>query len=127
MRKDHLRRKAIWIPFALTLMLGLAAGMIQRTRRVKVTTNVARVEADIREHVPVGSSRADVASYLDQRGIQHSYIDQSKGEPEYSTEMAMVPGASRSLLIRGDIQILFKFDNQARLTHYSVHEIFTGP
>jgi hypothetical protein len=39
----------------------------------------------------------------------------------------MIRGTSRSWLIRGDSQILFKFDNQDRLIDYKVQEIFTGP
>jgi hypothetical protein len=123
-----MRRKSLWVVFALALIVGVLAGMIQWTRRVKMTTDVARVEADIREHLPTGSSRADVASYLDQRGISHSYVDESKGAPEFSrTEIAMVRETSRTWLIRGDIQIFFKFDGQGKLTNYSVKEIFTGP
>jgi hypothetical protein len=123
-----MRRKYLWIGFALALLVGLAAGMIHRAQRAQVTTDVAKVEADVREHLPVGSSRAEVASFLDQRGIPHSYVDESKGAPEYSrTEMAIIRGASESWLIRGDIQILFKFDEHGKLLKHSVREIFTGP
>jgi hypothetical protein len=34
---------------------------------------------------------------------------------------------SGSWLVRGDIEITFKFDNREKLTGYSVREIFTGP
>jgi len=123
-----MRRKSIWIVLALALTVGLAAGVIQRARRVHVTTDVAKLEADVREHLPPGSSRAEVASFLDQRRIPHSYVDESKGAPEYSrTEMAMIRGATQSWLIRGDIQILFKFDDHGRLIKYTVEQIFTGP
>jgi hypothetical protein len=110
-------RKSLWIGFALVLVVG----MIEWTGRVEVTTDVTRVEADIRERLPMGSSRADVASYLDQRGIPHSYVAESK------TEMAMVREASRSWLVRGDIQILFKFDDHGKLISHSVKDVFTGP
>lgn len=121
-------RKYLWIAIVLILIVALAAGVIQRTRQVQVTTDAARVEADVREHLPAGSSRAEVASFLDQRGIQHSYVDDSKSAPEYNhTEMAMIRGASRSWLIRGDIQILFKFDDQGRLIKHTVQPIFAGP
>ena len=39
----------------------------------------------------------------------------------------MIRGASQSWLIRGDIQILFKFDEHGKLLKHSVTEIFTGP
>src|SRR5260370_41753134 len=110
-----MRRKSIWIVLALALIVGLAAGVIQRARRVHVTTDVAKLEADVREHLPAGGSRAEVASFLDQRRIPHSYVDESKGAPEYSrTGMARIRGATQSWLIRGDIQILVKFDDHCR-------------
>jgi hypothetical protein len=128
MKEVLMRRKSLWIGLALALLAGLAAGMIHRAQRVQVTTDVVKVEADVREHLPVGSSRAEVASFLDQRGIPHSYVDESKGAPEYSrTEMAIIRGTSQSWLIRGDIQILFKFDEHGKLLKHSVREIFTGP
>ena len=128
-----MRRKSLWIGLslallALALMVRWAAGVIHRTQRVKVTTTVEKVEVDVSEHLPVGSSRAEVESFLDQRRIPHSYVDESKGAPEYSrTEMAMIRGASQSWLIRGDIQILFKFDEHGKLLKHSVSAIFTGP
>ncbi len=121
-------RKVYWIALGLVVLTGLATGMIYRARRIKTTVDVASVERDIRDHISLGSSKGKIESYLDQRGIQHSYIEQSNGAPEYErTETAMIRGASHKGLVRGDIQILFKFDDQGRLTHYSVKEILTGP
>jgi hypothetical protein len=121
-------RRFLWIGLALMALAGLVVGMIYRARRAKATVDVANVENDVRAHLPVGTSRGEVASYLDQRAIQHSYTEESKQTPEYSrTEMAMIRGVSRTWLVRGDIQILFRFDDHGRLTNYSVQEIFTGP
>jgi hypothetical protein len=121
-------RKVYWTAPALVVLTGLIIGMIYRTRRAKTTVDVTSVEKDIRDHISLGSSKGEVESYLDQRGIQHSYIDQSKGAPEYErTETAMIRGASHEGLVRRDIQILFKFDDQGRLIHYTVKEILTGP
>jgi hypothetical protein len=123
-----MRPKSLWIVPALALLVALAVGVIQRARRVQVMTDVARVEADVRERLPEGSSRAEVAAFLDLRGIQHSYVDESKNAPEYNrTEMAMIRGVTRTWLIRGDIQILFKFDDHSRLIKYTVQQISTGP
>jgi hypothetical protein len=123
-----MRRHSLWIVLAFALIVALAVGVIQRARRVHVTTDVAKLEADVLEHLPAGSSKAEVTSFLGQRGIPHSYVDESKGAPEYSrTEMAMIRGATQSWLIRGDIQILFKFDDHGRMIKYTVQQIFTGP
>jgi hypothetical protein len=121
-------RKLLWLTLAMVVSAALVAGTISRTRRGKVIIDVAKVEKDLHEHLNVGASRAEVESYLDQRGIQHSYIAQSMARPEDSrTELAMIRESSRSWLVRGDIHIVFKFDDREKLTHYSVTEIYTGP
>lgn len=120
-------RKLLWLVFVLMVTAGLLFGLIYRARRLKATVSVAKVEKDIRDHLPIGASRAEVAAYLDQRGIQHSYVEESQ-QPEYRhTEMAMIRESSRTWIIRGDIQIFFRFDEDGKLTSYSVKEIFTGP
>jgi hypothetical protein len=121
-------RKLSWVALVLVFLAGLTAGVIYKTRRDNATPDVASVEKDIGDHLPLGTLRAKVELYLEQRGIQHSYVDRSNGAPGYNrTEMAMIRGASRAGLVRKDVQILFKFDDQDRLVHYSVQQIFTGP
>lgn len=121
-------RRLLWLGFALAVLAVLLAGLLYRTRRVKAAIDVAKIEQGIRDHLPIGVSRAKVVAYLDEQGIPHSYIEESKQAPEYRhTEMAMVRGTSRTWLVRGDIQVLFKFDESGNLISYSVKEIFTGP
>lgn len=120
--------RSLWTAFAFVLFAGLVVGIIHWRRLANATTDVTKVGADLRDHLPPGSSRAAVTSYLDQRGIQHSFIDQSKETPAYNhTELAMIRGASRVQLVTADIQIIFKFDEHDRLLSHSVREIFTGP
>jgi hypothetical protein len=121
-------RKFLWIAFAIVASAVFIASMIYRARRVEARVDISKVEKDLSDHLRVGDSRAAVEAYLDQHGIQHSYVEQSKGAPEYDhTEFAMIRGASRTWLVRGDIQIVFKFDDKDELVHYSAREIFTGP
>jgi hypothetical protein len=121
-------RRSLWLAIILIVLTGLAVGMIYKIRRPKATTDIAQVERDIREHLPIGTSRTEVEAYLDQKRLPHWYTAESKQFPEYEhTEAAMIRGTSRSWLVRGDTQILFKFDNQDRLIEYKVQEIFTGP
>jgi hypothetical protein len=79
----------------------------------------------------MGSSRADVEAYLDQRKIGGSYIRELKELPNYEhshTEAAMIRDVSEGGIIRSDIQILFKFDDSdSKLVNYTVREILTGP
>lgn len=56
-------------------------------------------------------TKAQVAEYLDQRGIEHSHTGKAKESPENSrTERAIIHGPRNSLL-RKDIEIVFRFDN----------------
>jgi hypothetical protein len=121
-------RRTLLLAVSLIILTGLAVGMIYKILRPKATADIARVEKDIREHLPVGTSRTEVEAYLDQKRLPHWYTGESKQLPEYQhTETAMIGGTSRTWLVRGDTQILFKFDNQDRLIDYKVQEIFTGP
>ncbi len=121
-------RKLLWLAFALMVLASLVVGSMYRMRRVKAAGDVAKIEKDIHDHLPIGASRAEVVAYLDKRGIQHSYIGESQQTPEYRhTEMAMVRGTSRTWMVRGDVQVLFKFDESGNLASYLVKEIFTGP
>ncbi len=107
----------------------MVTALVFMGRHMRTKTNVASVEKDIREHVPIGSSRATVSAFLDQRKIGHSHVGEEPEAPENShTEMALIRGVLENRGIRRDIQILFKFDNtDTKLVSYSVREIFTGP
>jgi hypothetical protein len=121
-------RRTLWLAIILIILTGLAVAMIYKVRQPKSTTDIAGVEKDIREHLPVGTSRTEVEAYLDQKRLPHWYTAESKQFPEYQhTETAMIGGTSRTWLVRGDTQILFKFDAQDRLIDHKMQEIFTGP
>jgi len=121
-------RRTLWLTVILIILTGLAVGMIYKIWQPKGTTDIAQVEKDIREHLPIGTSRTEVEAFLDQIAMPRFYTGDSKQFPEYEhTEAAMIRGTSRTWLVRGDTQILFKFDNQDRLIDYKVREIVTGP
>jgi hypothetical protein len=115
----------------LTLLLAFGAIVVKRWydknhwRRV----TPAQVESEIRQHVPVGSPREEVAAYLDRQKIAHHYYgdDPYKGTAYYNCEVALVPHTASSGLITTDIQVIFKFDNATKLVSYSVREINKGP
>ena len=116
------------IPVAV-VVAALLTAIIFRDDLMKKEMDVASVEKDIREHLAIGSSRAEVSSFLDQRKIEHSHIGDIAALPENRcTEMAMIRGASHKGVVRKDIQVLFKFDNaDSKLVRFTVREIFTGP
>jgi hypothetical protein len=112
--------KALGFVAAIVLPMVPVSGC--RNNPGKPDQYIADTEKDLREHLPVGSSRSDVAAYLDQRGIQHSHIASNQ------TEIAMIRDVTKGGLVRTDIQIVFKFDGtDTKLVSYSVHEVFTGP
>lgn len=121
-------RKSLWIGLGFVVVAGLVARSIYTKRQARVTVDIASVGKDIGEHLPIGTPRSDVEAYLEQKGVPHSYTDEWKGSSEYDhTEAAMFRETSKSWLVRGDIHILFKFDNRDRLVDYKIQEIFTGP
>jgi hypothetical protein len=114
-----------WWIVAFVVSAALALFLFGRSlRRNHVNFTVAQVREEIDTHLPIGTPRAAVESYLDQQSIPHSYMRES---PVKGTEQALIRDSSHSLFTRGDIQLLFKFDDNDRLTQYSVKEIFTGP
>jgi hypothetical protein len=116
----------LWLVFAAGLV-GLSAckdSMVE-----KLPTDVAAVEQDVNKHLPIGSSRAQVAAYLDERGIVHSYFGEVTAAPQDNhTEIGLIKGATSAGLVRKDIQVRFKFDSEdSRLVSYTVMALYTGP
>ena len=101
----------------IAVVVGILAIFVAATfrgRHVKRKTDVATIEKDIHDHVPMGSPRAGVEACLDQRKIGHSYVGILRGLPNYEyshTEMAMIRDLWAKGIFRSDIQILFKFDD----------------
>lgn len=122
----HIRKIIIVVVVSL---LAVLMAIALRGRRVRTKINVVTLEKDIREHLPIGSTRAEVSAYLDQRKIEHSHVGEVASVPENKhKEMAIIRDVSEKGLVRSDIQILFKFDDaDSKLVSYSVREIFTGP
>jgi hypothetical protein len=117
----------------IAAVLGLAAlGLViaWQNRQVRPGTDIASVEKDIQQHLPIGSARAQVTAYLDERKISHGYTSKLKELPDYRykhTEIAIIRDASRKGLFRTDIQIVFRFgDSDERLVGYSVKYIVKG-
>jgi len=122
--------KTLWIFLGLIGVLAVivALFLIQAHKQNHVRTTIQEVDNDIRRHLLVGASREVVAAYLDQKGIGHTYVQESKESPEYNhSEIALIRDASFRWPIRTDIQIIFRFDPQGKLRDFTAKEIFTGP
>jgi hypothetical protein len=125
-------RRHFRIVVAILVAILIAAIVVacrSKEAHMKPQTDVASVERDIRDHLPIRSSRSEVSAFLDQRKIPHSYVGELKEIPENGhTEQAIIRDVSRKGILKSDIQILFKFDvTDSRLLSYSVREIVTGP
>lgn len=127
---DAGRKKAIWILAAVLVAAGLCSAVwpqVIRPSRANHRITVEDVLKQLQANTPVGTSRSAVESYLDSRSITHSYIDNPEVPNERRVELALIRDTSRSWLVRGDIDIRFRFDQSDRLLDYSAQEIFTGP
>jgi hypothetical protein len=123
-------KKAIWILAAVLVTAGAcSAGWPQviRPSRANHRITVEDVLKQLQADTPVGTSRSAVESYLDSRSITHSYVDNPEVPNERRVELALIRDTSRSWLVRGDIDIRFRFDQSDRLLDYSAHETFTAP
>jgi hypothetical protein len=100
--------------------------------------SVSTVEEDIRSHLPIGSSKADVVAFLDKRNIAHGWDQTGQVLPDgrfVIPDSHMETGLIRDVRVEGalfktcvSIQIEFKFDEtDSKLVDYSVYEIYTGP
>jgi hypothetical protein len=106
-------------------------------------TDASSVESDIRAHLPIGSSKAKVDAYLDERKIRHSWLisgDQFPGNPSIDpntglpipngpTEEGVIDNAQTNFfIIKTGIAIDFKFDaTKSKLVGFTVNELLTGP
>lgn len=86
------------------------------------TVKTKEIDALIRKAVPIGSSSAQVISFLDANKIEHSPY-QAKERAIYG----MIRDTSRSATVKGSTQIEFHFDEKAMLKDYVVKDVFTGP
>jgi hypothetical protein len=104
-------------------------------RSVKETTNISAVESDIQSHLSVGSSKADVLAYLEQRKITHEQVRKAEVLPngtvvvhDTHTEGALIRGVRFDGMIETSIRIDFNFDDtDSKLVSHSVQEVYKGP
>lgn len=82
----------------------------------------------VSRNLPSGTSRADVEKFLDQHGVEHSYIANSNFPGEANSIVALVKSRDDSGLVKkSGVQIKFKFDADQRLVSSESKDLFTGP
>jgi hypothetical protein len=97
-----MRRFRWWIVAFVLFLAALAVFLFGRSlRRNHVNFTVAQVREEIDTHLPIGTPRAAVESYLYQQSIPHSYMRESLVKGNEYSEQALIRDASHSLFIRG--------------------------
>ena len=90
---------------------------------------------------PVGSSKAQIAAFLKQEGLEHSYVGDKEGidftsavsDNGYSSAnlsgymVAIIRDTSGGFMFSGDVQYFFFFDKKGKLIKATAEEILTGP
>ena len=123
-------RIGIWTILVVATLVGGCG-----CRTVKDRIDVTTVENDIRAHLAIGSSKADVIAYLDNRKIAHSLLQQVEVSldgkvaiPNSHTENCIIPDVRKDGMVQTSVQIDFKFDDSdSKLISYSVREVYKGP
>jgi hypothetical protein len=100
----------------------------------------ADVERQIREQLPIGSTREQVDAYLAANKIRHKMgwqpVPDGGGMTKLSdehTEGALIVGIRKkrtlsSMVVRTDLKVQFKFDDKdLKLIDYIFREVYTGP
>ena len=119
------RKRLITTMALLALVVGVGIAYERTQRRASRSTEV---ENQLRRDLHTGMSRAEIEAYLNQNGIEHSYVEKfDKGKSVERTVIARIRDRSTGLvLVKVDVGIQFKFDEAGRLTSYTVEEFLIG-
>lgn len=106
----------------LSILLTAGYGAFSSYSNSKQVKAKNKLEAEINRSLPSGSSPDDVLAYLDQKSLEHSpYI------PAQRMVSAIQRETSNSLLITGDVQVVFYFDKSDKLARVNFRDTYTGP
>jgi hypothetical protein len=81
-----------------------------------------QLDTEIGKAVAPGVDSQRVVSVLDSMKIEHSMYD-----PKTKQIVAIIRDVSRTTSARRAIQLVFVFDDQARLLSHTAKDVFTGP
>ena len=114
-------RKTLRINLLLLMTALIGAGSCQRHYN-----RSREVEAAIRRRIPIGTPKSEVIATLD--SLKDSLqIGRGAYNGTARTVAALAGNTSRSMITRGDLQMVFFFDENGILTQYQFKEVFTGP
>src|SRR3954453_21151842 len=100
----------------VVLAVPLAACLLSCQRSKKGDLSVKQWNNLVSRSLPPGSSGADVEKFLDQRGIEHSYIARSNFPDETNSIVALIKNKDDySIVKKSGIQFKFKLDADQHL------------
>lgn len=74
-----------------------------------------------------GTGRATVESFLQRKGIEHSFVRDTQNRPEYGgTEYAIIRNLCGRRFVRCDVTFTFRFDDRDLLKDCSAKDVYTG-
>jgi hypothetical protein len=128
---DRMRSRVVLVVLFVLALCSVATVILAwghwHRRNIWTRITVAQVDSRITRDLPVGTSRAEVASYLHRNKINHSYYGEIAGTKYYNSEIALIPRTASSGLVTTDVQIIFTFDQNMKLVSHQVHEVYKGP
>lgn len=84
----------------------------------------------IGDQLPIGSTKTQVATFLDSRSISHSDIQEDfeldKEQRRIKTRIMTASIRHKSFWSKSQVYMVFYFDNSDRLTKYDVKNVYTS-
>jgi hypothetical protein len=118
-------------PFAFKLfcLVSLAVVASSACKARDIHAEAAQLKSQLARDLPVGSSRDDVEQWLDQRGIEHGFVQRDNSIHSIIRQVSKNTYTDKGFTfdIVGDIQIIFRLDDRESLRQVEVKPIFTGP
>lgn len=116
--------------FVLTGCLGLLPGA--------GTLKAIGIEGKIERNIPIGSTVEQVDTFLENQGIEHSYVDRNRevfgldagASQKYSNGgriISIIRYTKSGFLISEHLQMYFSFDHTGRMYSYVLKPVGDGP
>lgn len=121
-----MRVRRIVVAGLALLLVGIVAGdvvakRIERERTDQIFARYARLEQDMRQHLPVGTSYPQITAYLQRQGIGYWYY------PENHQILILFQDVVKHWIFSTSIQVVITLDDQQRVQSIEFRQYGTGP
>ncbi|MEO8007739.1 MAG: hypothetical protein ABI728_04365 [Betaproteobacteria bacterium] len=121
--RSSMFRKYLKLLIAITYLSVSLLGCI-KTNAGDAEVSKEKVEALVKEELPLGTSRERVVAYLDKHKVEHS--GNSAGAVPDTIYAIYRNAEGGTSVVKKSIQLTLRFKND-QLYNYDVKEMFTGP